>query len=497
MSNTGVIVFLVAFLITTIVRVSGSPSPLTAAQTACQLLNTTLPNLVSFPGSQQFSADISHWRIESTQNATCSIEPATPEDVSNILKIVGWSDIRAPFAVKGGGHAFNEGFSSTLGVQISMAKFNSIHFDESSNTVTLGTGLTWDVVYAKLNPLGVTVAGGRVSGVGNAGLSLGGGYSRKTDQVGLTVDTIVSHDIVLPSGEITHVTNQSNPDLFFALRGGLNNFGIVTAITYIAQPQTQIFGGSITYTQNISDINKAVEAFDLTNTDPKAQLVALYGSFATQFTVEVILFYDAPTPPPGTFDEFLKIPSVSNDAKTSTFPDFISRTAGIDTGLGPIRQVLHVVPIVKYTVPILEEIVAQVTSIGKALSARFNGSTVAVAFTAEPFTNPFAHSLGGAYPHPPSRQVTPANPGVAVQASAGAAAEPVILQAVKDLSRNVQARAIKEGQSKSDDLLYPNYALSDTPLELMYGSNVARLRSIAEKVDPQNVMGLTGGFKFQ
>ncbi|TDL26277.1 FAD-binding domain-containing protein [Rickenella mellea] len=495
MLHTLSIVFAVLWLSTT-VRVSGSPSPLTAAQTACKLLNATLPGLVSFPGSQQFSADISHWRIESAQNSTCSVEPATPKDVSSILKIVGRSDIRAPFAVKGGGHAYNTGFSSTLGVQISMAKFNEIHFDASSNTVTLGTGLIWDEVYNKLNPMGVTVAGGRVMGVGNAGLSLGGGYSWKTDQVGLTIDNIVSHDIVLPSGEMTHVTNQSNPDLFFALRGGLNNFGIVTAITYIAQPQTQIFGGSIVYTQNISDLNKAVEKFDLTNTDPKAQLIATYSSFATQLIADVNLFYDGPTPPPGLFDAFLTIPSVSNDAKTSTFDNFIARTS-TDLGIGPVRQALHVVPIVKYTVPILEEMMAQVTSIGNTLSAQFNGSIVAVLISAEPFTNPFAHSRGGAYPHPPSRQVTPAAPIVAIQASAGAAAEPVILQAVKDLSRNVQARAIKEGQSKSDDLLYPNYALSDTPLELMYGSNVARLRSIAKKVDPQNVMGLTGGFKFQ
>ncbi|TDL15957.1 FAD-binding domain-containing protein [Rickenella mellea] len=471
--------------ISAIVRATGSPFPFTAAQTACKLLNETLPNLVSFPGSQQFDADISHYRIESAQNATCSIEPVTPNDVSNI--------------VKGGGHAYNVGFSSTLGVQISMAKFNNIHFDASTNTVTLGTGLIWDEVYAQLDPLGVTVAGGRVMGVGNGGPSLGGGYSWKTNQVGLTIDTIVSHDIVLPSGEMTHVTSKSNPDLFFALRGGLNNFGIVTAITYIAQPQTEIFGANIIYNQNISDVTKALETFHLTNTDPKAQLIATYASVATQagsFIVSVNLFYDAPNPPPGTFDAFLKIPSMSNDTKTSTFSGYIARTS-TDPGIGPIRQAIHVVPVVKYTVPILEEVVAQVTRIGNTLSAQFNGSIVIVTFSAEPFTDPFAHSRGGAYPHPPSRQVTPAQTLVAIQESAGAAAEPVILQAVKNLSRNVQARAIKEGQSKLNDLLYPNYALSDTPLELMYGSNVARLRSIAKRMDPQDVMGLTGGFKFQ
>ena len=68
--------------------------------------------------------------------------------------------------VKGGGHGYNLGHSSTTGVQISMAKFSEISFDAKSGTVTIGTGLTWDQVYSRLEPLGVMVPGGRVNGVG-------------------------------------------------------------------------------------------------------------------------------------------------------------------------------------------------------------------------------------------------------------------------------------------------------------------------------------------
>ena len=68
--------------------------------------------------------------------------------------------------VKGGGHAYNVGFSSTTGVQISMAKFSEVSFDAESGTVTIGTGLTWDQVYSRLEPLGVMVAGGRGRSVG-------------------------------------------------------------------------------------------------------------------------------------------------------------------------------------------------------------------------------------------------------------------------------------------------------------------------------------------
>ena len=70
------------------------------------------------------------------------------------------------FKVKSGGHAYNLNFSSTLGVQISMAKFNNISYNSEQNTVTLGNGLTWDQVYDALDPLGVNVVGGRINGVG-------------------------------------------------------------------------------------------------------------------------------------------------------------------------------------------------------------------------------------------------------------------------------------------------------------------------------------------
>ena len=79
--------------------------------------------------------------------------------------------------VKGGGHATNPGFSSTTGVQIAMTRFNEIKLSPSNTTVDIGTGLIWDDVYASLEASGCNcnVVGGRVSGVGVAGFSLGGG----------------------------------------------------------------------------------------------------------------------------------------------------------------------------------------------------------------------------------------------------------------------------------------------------------------------------------
>jgi FAD/FMN-containing dehydrogenase len=89
------------------------------------------------------------------------------------IKIV--SSCRTPFAVKGGGHATNPGFSSTPGVQIAMSRFNETKVNPYDGTVEVGPGLTWDQVYEALSPTGVNVVGGRIPGVGVAGLTLGGG----------------------------------------------------------------------------------------------------------------------------------------------------------------------------------------------------------------------------------------------------------------------------------------------------------------------------------
>jgi hypothetical protein len=92
-----------------------------------------------------------------------------------VAKLNEISLARVPFAVKGGGHHTNPGFSSTPGVHISMARFNDIVIHEDSETVEIGAGLTWTDVYKYLVPKGINVVGGRIDGVGVAGYTLGGG----------------------------------------------------------------------------------------------------------------------------------------------------------------------------------------------------------------------------------------------------------------------------------------------------------------------------------
>lgn len=116
------------------------------------------------------------------------------------------------------------------GVTVDLANLNSIDVKVQDSTVSIGPAATWDAVFAKLDPLGLSVAGGRVAGVGVGGLTLGGGLSYFGPRYGWTCDTATAFEVVLANGSIVEASESQNTDLFCGLRGGSNNFGIVTRI---------------------------------------------------------------------------------------------------------------------------------------------------------------------------------------------------------------------------------------------------------------------------
>ncbi|ESK82229.1 putative fad dependent oxidoreductase [Moniliophthora roreri MCA 2997] len=463
---------------------------------ACSALQSALPGRVFFPGSEEYVKDNEHYTQASSQNSTCSVEPESVEDVSTILRIVSSGDTRSPFAVRGAGHTGNAGFSSTTGVQISMSRFNGVEYDESSSTVKIGAGQVWSDVYTLLAPSGVSVVGGRVPGVGVGGLALGGGYSLHTDQRGLTIDNIVSHDLVLPNGTFVKVINETDSDLFFALKGGFNNFGIVTSFTMQAYPQTDVWAAIITYPMNASStVHQIVENWSANNTDMKAVAITVYSASGTsedESPLLTILFYDAPMPSSGLFDGYLNVPGATvNSPGTISFPDAVTTLNGDLGALNPPRTARHTVPVSHYTVGILDEMKSQFEKIIAETKAS-NRSFIALTIAPEPFAQPNGHSTDSAYPHPPGRFVCPSVLEVHWE---DPASDEFFVNAIAEAQRAIQARAIEEGQSFSDDILYNNYAPANTPLELIYGDNLGRLREIKRRIDPENVMGLAGGFK--
>ncbi|KAF8259882.1 hypothetical protein EI94DRAFT_1812556 [Lactarius quietus] len=444
-------------------------------------------SLVFYPESPQFAEDISHWVNSTSQISACSVRPDTAEDLSSIVRELGIT--RTPFAIKGAGHSTNPGFSSTPGVQISMARFRDIVLNEEEGTVEIGAGLTWTEVYSYLVPKGLTVVGGRIDGVGVGGYTLGGGYSWKSNQYGLTIDTVTAFELVLPNGHVKKVT-EKDEDLWFALRGGLNNFGIVTKFTFKTYEQTDIWAALLAFKGD--QIEPAFNAFSKwTSIDHDRKSVQIGGIVYSNGTVDLqmVLFYDGPNPPGGFYDDFLSLP---NSASAIFEGDFVK--FGLPLNLFLVSAYLDGVPLLQYSVPVLKAIVDDVKTLGDKLSEKDKDTVIN--FELEPFESDiFMHGEPSAYPPDRSRTIHPSSVLVA-WSDKSLDRDKYVYDSLRNLSASILESGIKDGQDLKDAATYTNYALYGTPLERMYGKNVKRLRGIKKKYDPFHVMDLAGGFKF-
>ncbi|KIJ31859.1 hypothetical protein M422DRAFT_783691 [Sphaerobolus stellatus SS14] len=449
---------------------------------ACSLLNGLLPGKVAYPSSDQYVSDTKHWATgSSSQASACTVEPSTPQDVALIFGVI--QKTRTTWAVKGGGNTFNPGFSSTDGVLISTVRFKDIQYSPMSSTVKVGAGNLWDDVYAKLIPLGATVVGNRVPGIGVGGFSLWGGISWKTQKYGLGLDNVVSFQLVTPTSQILNVSAHSYPDLYFGLRGGGNNFGIVTSFVFKTHPQGQVYAGVVTYSG--LSIQQEYVDFDTSNKDPNAYILPIYVYHGGVLSTNALVFYDGPVAPNGTYDAFFNAANLtSNDVKTRSFLEF-QQTIHIPA---PTRTATHVVSIANYTKPIVDAIVTQHLNLSNVFAdAEF------IMFTMEPlYSSIFDSSNGGAYPHTSAHPWKPFNLFLGYTNPASDAAA---MAAVMSAATAVQQIAIAEGKSSLDAVLDINYAGLGTDLKYLYGKNLPLLRTLRAKYDPHNLLSLTGGWK--
>ncbi|KAF4539443.1 FAD linked oxidase [Lasiodiplodia theobromae] len=378
-----------------------------AASDACDQIDSKISSASDIVSklNPAFVHDIHHWYLSSSQIPECVFEPGSVDDLATAMEII--SSTRSPFAVKSGGHASNPGFSSTPGVHISLKRMDQIVLSEDNSTVEIGMGLTWADVYEELDDAGYNVVGGRVVGPGVGGFTLGGGFSWKTNQYGLTCDTVKSFTLVFPNGTITRVDSEQ-PDLFFALKGGLNRFGVVASAEFYTHEQPpQVYGGVKVYgSDEIDAVLNATAQFDAENTDPKAQIITTLRGEPT------------------------------------------------------LRKTM-----IKH-------------------------SGVSVSYDIEPFLKTWGeHATESAYPH--TNSPLPLNMDFAWLSSDD---DEYWYNAMRSSVNRLKDVAMQEG-IHSNFTTYPNYAITNTTAEELYGTqNAARLRSIRNQVDPDRVMELAGGF---
>lgn len=381
------------------------------------------------------------------------------------------------------------------GLVIDMKNLNMIKLNADKSIASLGTGNRWEAVFEELEKDGLGVAGGRAGEVGVGGYSLGGGISFFASATGWGCDTIRNYELVTANGEVIEVNRESYPDLYWALRGGGNNFGIVTRFDYETFPQGDVFAGHIVYAEEHKDA--VVQAFNTYSNhgDPKAATWLSIGHLDGQKSMSGLAMYAAPDPDAKILQPYLSIPSVHSTAKVRSLTDMVHEIA-------EVQEVDHFQRYTNRTFKFDPDFVVWLadmfwaeldangvayqskqanvlllqiyTKESVALMQRNGGNCLGLKVEDAPYLNVL---LPSAWQHEKDSEV------------------------VSKFVAKILGKAVEEGKRRGllRDFMYMNYASAGQDVLRGYGAeNYDRLKRIAKKYDPDEVFQrlMPGYFKF-
>jgi FAD/FMN-containing dehydrogenase len=205
-----------------------------------RLLNRTGMPLVKSGVEATHHIEQALWNSDAAVQARAVVECSNTADIQGIVSIA--TDHGLPLAVLSGGHDWAARAGAPQGITLDLRRMNRVTFDLAAETVKVeGGALIGDVLDAL--PDDRVMVSGTISSVGVVGLTLGGGYGKLHSRYGLALDNMVSANVVLADGNIVVASEQSDAELFWALRGGGGNFGVVTTITMTALHLPRVLTG--------------------------------------------------------------------------------------------------------------------------------------------------------------------------------------------------------------------------------------------------------------
>lgn len=451
----------------------------TAHATSVGALSGTLKGRVIQPGDGDYDGARRVFNAMFDRRPAMIVQCAAEADVVAALAFARGN--RLPVTVRGGGHSFAGKSVADGAVTIDLSSMNSVDVDGDARIARVGPGAVGADLDEATQAFGLATTGGTYSSTGVIGLTLGGGMGFLARRFGLAIDNVVSAEVILADGTAVHVSETEHPDLFWALRGGGGNFGIVTSMDLRVHPVgPEVAVAQVFYPWDIA-----------------AHVFREFRVFASGAPDDVGAYALAVNIPP--------IPDFPEDSHGKTGVVLLASHAG------PVAEGMQVLqPLAEFGTPLLAALAPmEYAVLQKSFDAavpqhqRYYGKTAYLSGMpdeaidtfiahADPLPGPFSaayfETMGGAlsrvdpeataFPHRPA----PFNLGIG----------PGWADASDDEKGITWARTFHEAMAPySTGGMYANYAdAGDADRHrALYGPNLDRLMRIKDRYDPEGVFG--------
>ena len=200
------------------------------------------------PGDPEYDAARAVYNGMIDRRPALIVRPTGAADIRDAVAFARQQ--RLPLAVRCGGHQVAGVSAVEGGVLVDLSSLKGVHVDPERGTARANAGVLWGEYDRETEMFSLATPGGRVTTTGVGGFCLGGGYGWLSPRYGLTCDNLVGADLLVASGELLHVTDDTNPELMWALRGAGANFGVVTSFEFRVHPVPPLVMGGLLVVPN-------------------------------------------------------------------------------------------------------------------------------------------------------------------------------------------------------------------------------------------------------
>lgn len=385
------------------------------------------------------------------------LRPTTPAEVADSIHHARAEGL--PLAVRGGGHHALGFGNIDRGVVVDLSRLDRVEL-LGDDRVRIGAGATWGPAAAALAEHGLAITSGDTISVGVGGLTQAGGIGWMVRKHGLTIDSLVAAEVVTAAGDVVRASDTENPDLFWGLRGGAGNFGVVTAFEFQAQPVSTVHFGTISFAlDDLAQLVRGWAAAMRSAPDDLSTALVLMPGFG-DFPAGALLYVCLAGDDPGALDALRAIgPVVAEDVRERPYAEVLEDAHPPEGVLPVIGNTL----VESVDEPLIDAITSAYAAGGRVV---------------------FLRSLGGAFGRvDPAETAFPHRGAEALVVSAAFLPADAAEEAVH------AARAVWRTIGDQGVGAYAGFLGSDTPEDLAAlwpAATLERLRQVKRTWDPDN-----------